>query len=1069
MAKTQVQNQREIEQLANKVALLEQQLIEQDSVFQQLAEEVGNGHWRWKISTDTLEVSPQLYQFLAYPSHPDQEEQLHWNNILSEGDCAELNQIVDKLHPGENGNFEFQIESTPHRAEPVVCQGSVVEWNQRGKPEMILGFFKRMSAEKTIQDDLAERRNWLQWMAKNIPGVTVVVFDQEYRYFTYEKFKGVKDTALKGVIGKTLYDIAAPEEVAFLEPIYEQVLAGKCLEHEVTYNDRTYYSQFIPLYEEGKVTHGIIFSLDISQTKGFEQRLATFIGQAPAAIAIFDTNMHYVAVSDQWIKDYSLEGKNVIGRSHYEVFPEIPQKWKEVHQECLKGNTYHSDEEHFIREDGTEHWLRREIKPWYLSEHEIGGLIKVTADITERKKSELAFQHYQQGLKILTQISANYQLSLEGQLQELLISVANYFDLPTGIISHVSGENYTVEYAINLEDESDLKIEAGAQFALQETYCSITYATNDIFAVTNMGTSEYQNHPSYQKFQLETYIGSPLWVGGEKYGTISFFSAEERLSDFTENEVDFMRLLTRWVGATLERSYHERQLVAAREQAEEATQAKTDFLSTMSHEIRTPMNAVIGMSHLLLEENPREDQLKSLQTLKFSANLLLSLINDILDFSKIEAGKIVLETVSFNLKDMLQGIKAAQGIKAQEKQVRLKLRWDDDLPEMVVGDSVRIGQIINNLVSNAIKFTTEGQVCIDVELLEEHPQSVRVGFKVKDTGIGISDEQIEAIFEEFSQASSSTTRRFGGTGLGLAITKKLLEMQGSQIEVTSKVGEGSTFAFELDLQKSDEKATKDTQDTEVHDTYIGRLEGLQVLLVEDNPVNQYVAARFIKKWGATLDTANNGKEALEKVKKQRYDVVLMDLQMPVMDGLEATKNIRGWEESQGKQAVPIIALTASATQTTREKVVSLGMNDFVTKPFDPKELFTRLQSHWKAEEVNADDLANGLTVNLEVFDILTGSSKAKRLNLCQEIEGILTNLVQKIESAQQAGNYQAMASTLGEVESTLTTLKVEPLGSLIHEISENPEMMNEEICANLINYCKQVLAKIQDYKSDMEN
>ncbi|MEM8965025.1 MAG: response regulator [Bacteroidota bacterium] len=950
MAKIRARNDEELEQLANKIASLEQQLVEQNSAFQQLAEGVENGYWQWVISTDTFKASPQLCEFLGCPSNLDQGQQLHWRDILSTDDFAVLSRAINQLRPNNNSRFELEIKATLHLPEPVICQGSVIEWDQQGKPEVVVGFFKRVLAEKTIQSELAQRKNWFHWMAENIPGVSIVVFDQEYRYFTYEKFTDIEDTAVEGVIGKTLYEIATPEEVAFLEPIYEQVLVGKCLEHEVVYKDRTYYSQFIPLYEEGKITQGLVFSLDISQTKGFEQQLASFIKQAPAAIAVFDTNMHYVAASQHWV-DYMLNGKNVIGKSFYDNYPKITLEWKDILQDSLQGNINQNDAERIILEDGSEKWLSWEVKPWYLSINQVGGLIIITEDITKRKKSELAFQNYQQGLKILTQISANYQLSLEEQLQELLISVANYFDLSMGIISHVSGDNCMVEYAINLEDEADLKVEAGNQFALQEMYCSISYANDDIFARTSMGRSEYQSHPAYQRFQLETYVGSPLWVGGEKYGTISFFSPEERLSPFTENEVDFMRLVARWVGTTLERSYHERQLVAAREQAEEATQAKTDFLSTMSHEIRTPMNAVIGMSHFLLEENPREDQLKSLQTLKFSADLLLSLINDILDFSKIEAGKIVLEKVSFNLKEVLQGIKAAQGIKAQEKQVRLKLRWDDDLPEMIIGDSVRLGQIINNLVSNAIKFTHQGQVCIDVELLEEYPQSVRVGFKVQDTGIGISQEQIEAIFDEFSQASSSTTRKFGGTGLGLAITKKLLEMQGSQIEVTSEVGKGSTFSFELNLEKSNKKSTKDSASTAPDEIYFASLEGLRVLLVEDNPVNQYVAARFIKKWKVTLlDTAENGEEALEKVQQHSYDVILMDLQMPVMDGYKATENIRDWERHHGKQPIPIIALTASATLATREKVVSLGMNDFLTKPFDPKELYARLRTHWKPKE-----------------------------------------------------------------------------------------------------------------------
>ncbi|WKN42637.1 response regulator [Tunicatimonas pelagia] len=1063
--KTKTQSHKELEQLANRVAGLEQQLAEQNSVFQQLAEEVGSGYWQWTISTDTLELSPKLCQFLNHTPRANQKQSWQWEDILSPSGYAELKQRIGKLTPSKNKRFEFHAETASQPSDPLICQGSVIEWNQQGKPEAILGFFKLASREQAERDEFAERKNWFQWMADHIPGVTIVVFDQNYRYFTYEKFKEVENTVIEGVIGKTLYEIATPEEVAFLEPIYKQVLAGKCLEHEVAYKDRIYYSQFIPLFSEGKVNQGLVFSLDISQTKGFEQQLASFIKQAPVAIAVFDTKMHYIAASQHWA-DSMLDDEHVIGESFYENFPEITQEWKDIHQDCLRGNTHRNDADRLIREDGSEQWLQWEVKPWRLSTNEIGGVIMVVKDITERKKSGLAFEHYQQGLKILTQISANHQLSLEEQLQELLISVANYFDLPMGIISRVDEDDFTVEYAICLEDD-DQKIGVDSQFSLRETYCDIAYTTNDTFAVSSMGASEYRDHYCYQQFQLETYIGSPLWVGGQKYGTISFFSDEERLSPFTENEVDFMRLLARWVGTTLERFYHERELVAAREQAEEATQAKTDFLSTMSHEIRTPMNAVIGMTHLLLEENPRDDQLKSLQTLKFSADLLLSLINDILDFSKIESGKIVLESVDFNLKDMLQGVKAAQGTKSQEKQVKLKLRWDDDVPIMVTGDVTRLGQIMNNLVSNAVKFTQEGQVSIEVELIEEIEDKVTLGFKVRDTGIGISEKQIEAIFDEFSQASTSTTRKFGGTGLGLAITKKLLELQGSQIEVSSEVGVGSVFSFVLDLQKS-KKVSQEAKSAKSDDDLGQSLEGLRILLVEDNPVNQYVATRFIKKWEASLDTANQGQEAVDKVKQQPYDVVLMDLQMPVMDGYEATKLIRAWEKQKKKNPVPIIALTASATATTRDKVKELGMNDFVTKPFDPKELFARLLMHWQKEEAKIDYLKNDLTVNLEVFEYLTKGNQDKQRNLCVKIENIVTNLLQEVNEAKEKADLEKFSHDLQQVKSAIATFKIEPLGSMVQEMLENPEMINADMYTALVNYCQQVLAKIQEYKSGIE-
>ncbi len=1060
--KTQAQNHKKLERLANRVASLEQQLTEQDAIFQQLAEEAGNGYWRWNLSSGTLQLSPKSCRFLKSNHKQDFVQPERWSDILPLDEDAVLRQIVNTLRPNGKSNFEFLIKAVSPFSEPVICYGSVIEWNQQERPEAILGFFKKVPDEHSIQSNLTERKKWFRWMAKYIPGVFIFLFDRDYRYSNYEDYNYTEHPNFNRIIGKTLDEVANPDEVAFLKPIYEEVLAGNSLEREVVYQKKSYYSQFIPYYNEGEITHGLVFSLDITQTKGFEQKLASFIEQAPAAMAVFDTNMHYIAASQYW-NDSFTEGENIIGESYYGGFSEITDEWKNIHQDCLKGNSYHNDDERVILKDGSEVWLQWEVKPWYTTGNDIGGLIIIAENITDRKKSELALHHYQQGLKILTQISANHQLSLEEKLQELLISVATYFDLPNGMINQVKSKIQLVEYAICLDDE-DQKFEAGTELPLPNTYCGATFTSDDTIAISSMDAAQELGNTIHNSYGIESYIGSPLWVAGKKYGTICFFSSEKRISPFTENEVDFMRLVARWVGTTLERSYTQRQIITAREEAEEATQAKTDFLSTMSHEIRTPMNAVIGMTHLLMEENPRDDQLKSLKTLKFSADLLLSLINDILDFSKIESGKIELEFVDFNLKNMLHGIKAAQGTKAQEKHVKLKLRWDEDVPLMVVGDMTRLGQIINNLVSNAVKFTQEGEVSIEIDLIEEKEHKVRLSFKVRDTGIGISENQIEAIFEEFSQASSSTTRKFGGTGLGLAITKKLLELQGSQIEVTSEVGVGSVFSFKLELRKSN-KVVNEAGATKSNIEFGQSLEGLRVLLVEDNPVNQYVVTRFIKKWEASLDIANNGQEAVEKVKQKSYDVILMDIQMPIMDGYESTKQIRAWEQQEEKDPVYIIALTASATLAAKDKVKELGMDEFLTKPFDPKELFARLIAQWKNEEIKDDYLKKNLAINLEVFEYLTNGDQIEQRRLCLKIEKIIKNLVQEVNELKEKADFGKYANNLQQVKSNGASIKVEPLSNMVLEMAENPKIINERICTALISYCHQILEKIQKYKS----
>ncbi len=399
------------------------------------------------------------------------------------------------------------------------------------------------------------------------------------------------------------------------------------------------------------------------------------------------------------------------------------------------------------------------------------------------------------------------------------------------------------------------------------------------------------------------------------------------------------------------RKEFEQALIQAKNRAEEVAIAKTNFLSTMSHEIRTPMNAVIGLTNLLLQESPRPDQVENLEVLKFSGENLLVLINDVLDFNKIEAGKLEIEEIPFRIHHVLNAIREALQVRAKEKGIAHQFQIDPALPQQVMGDSVRLSQILNNLVGNAIKFTEEGNVQLKIEILREEGEYMYVDFAVIDSGIGIPADKIGHIFESFNQSDSSITRKYGGTGLGLAITRRLLELQHSEIRVTSELGSGSSFAFTLKLSRcreTDQLQEQSSTGAELNQS----LEGCHVLLVEDNKINQLVAGKFLKNWGMKVDIADNGLIALEKISQIEYDVVLMDLQMPEMDGYSATRAIRKKQEERF-QRLPIIALTASAMQPIKTRVKEAGMNDFVSKPFDPVDLNKKLSLHIKRREKQA--------------------------------------------------------------------------------------------------------------------
>lgn len=386
------------------------------------------------------------------------------------------------------------------------------------------------------------------------------------------------------------------------------------------------------------------------------------------------------------------------------------------------------------------------------------------------------------------------------------------------------------------------------------------------------------------------------------------------------------------------------------EKAAKSSQVQSEFLSTMSHEIRTPLNAVIGMSNLLLMNNPRQDQSENLEILKFSANNLLAIVNDVLDFNKIESGKVVFEKIKFNLVDLMQNICGGQIIKAEEKGLLFKLDIDSSLRHKVIfGDPTRLTQVIFNLVSNAIKFTANGSIQVRVTCLEDRHNNITVSFSVKDTGIGIKKENLQTIFEPFTQESITTTRQYGGTGLGLAIIKRLLQLQSLKMHVSSKVGQGSEFSFNMEFPvstvivsvKEKSSALQQSQQTIAQAEGLGS--NLRILIAEDNPVNVMLMKKLFSKWKIVPTIAENGERAVEIMQYGNFDVVLMDLQMPVMSGFDASMEIRKMTDP-AKANVPIIALTASALFDIRDQVINAGMNDYVAKPFKPDELMEKIQN-----------------------------------------------------------------------------------------------------------------------------
>lgn len=461
---------------------------------------------------------------------------------------------------------------------------------------------------------------------------------------------------------------------------------------------------------------------------------------------------------------------------------------------------------------------------------------------------------------------------------------------------------------------------------------SVLLKLNDLRDLENSGDIALVGTP------CKVWMGVPLKADNEIIGVMALqdYHDEEK---FSQDDVNVLEFIANQIAIAIQRRTMVDNVLVASRKAEEAAQSKQQFMSTMSHEIRTPLNEVIGITNLLLQGNPREDQMDFIKTLRFSGNHLLTLVNDVLDYNKMESGKIVFEQTEFSLNDFLNDIHRTYSFRSKSKDLEFDIIKENDLPVEVIGDPIRLNQILSNLLSNALKFTQKGSIHVIVRELNRNDNHSRIEFLVKDTGLGIPKDKHDVIFDSFTQASPDTTRHYGGTGLGLAICKKLVELQGGGIYVDSEPGKGSAFRFELSFGVSENG--KKVQTGETSESYTG-LEGKRILVAEDNKINFFVVNKFLTGWGIKVTHAENGKDALELLEKEDFDLIIMDLHMPVLDGVEATRIIR---ESKNDRisSIPVVALTAAIMSENLDKIDGLNINDYVLKPFKPRDLFDKIK------------------------------------------------------------------------------------------------------------------------------
>ena len=881
-------------------------------------------------------------------------------------------------------------------------------------PPLLLSFLAAASL-------LRMRNSSSTWEERNCGSILDVLADwtwetDEQGVYTYcsgkvEKILGYKPEEM---LGRTAFDFMVPGEEERIREIFLEISAEKKpirnLENWNLAKDGRkvcLLTNAVPLLDgKGNLRGYRGIDRDITNFKKSEREAQIW---ASRFHSLFDSSKSAVMVLDQGgffdcnqaaLDLFGFESKEEFTRCHPgEISPEV-QPCGENSMVLAGRRIGQAMDEGFIRfewihkrKDGSE--FPAQVS---LTSMDAGGrkaLLAIVEDISDRKRMEEEIQ--KETAKLQSMISGMKEGVVFADSENRIVEVNDFFCRFVGVSKdRILGRNLSLFHSPKLQEKIDARIAVFRKFP----------GTSPLEIQRKMGGTEVI-------LRLQ-----PIYRDGDYDGILL-------------NVIDVTELVeARRKAEALNRSLEEQRAFANKMAAgaEEANRAKSLFLANMSHEIRTPMNGIIGVAELLADTELDEEQRGYVETIQASAESLLRIVNDVLDFSKIEAEKLELDQQVFDLRRLLGEISSLLGAKAREKGIEFSCKVDPAVPSRVRGDQGRLRQVLVNLAGNGLKFTGEGEVSVEAGVLEEEGERVVLEFRVRDTGIGIPREKIQSIFETFTQVDPSMTRKYGGTGLGLAISKRLVEMMGGTISVESVEGAGTEFRFTVEMERADEagddegagKDRRKEKGREVLPKFRGR-----VLLAEDNPTNRLVASRLLEKFGLTVETVGDGKEAIQALEREDFDLVFMDIQMPEMDGLQATRRIRSPSSKVKNREVPIVAMTAHAMPGDKETCLAAGMDGYVSKPIQASALLevleARLPKAGEEGEGSRKSREKERSLPPPVFD---RAGLMERLLEDQElvefmVKGFLEDLPGKLEALKEA----VRAREGGQVERLAHNLK----------------------------------------------